>query len=98
MNAKVAVLAVLFLLVPSVPVKAKKIPPRPFFLQTPVTMNGAEIPEGLYESGKSQLSVRIPKDPAARFPAVVRAADVLLAVTTEAAETVSPVVILGAAA
>ncbi|HWF35461.1 MAG TPA: transcription-repair coupling factor, partial [Solirubrobacteraceae bacterium] len=44
----------------------------------------AEIPEALYESGKSQLSVRIPKDPAARFPAVVRAADVLLAVTTEA--------------
>ncbi|HWF75021.1 MAG TPA: transcription-repair coupling factor [Solirubrobacteraceae bacterium] len=45
----------------------------------------AEIPEALYESGKSQLSVRIPKDPAARFPAVVRAADVLLAVTTEVA-------------
>ncbi len=45
----------------------------------------AQIPEALYESGKSQLSVRIPKDPAARFPAVVRAADVLLAVTTEAA-------------
>jgi transcription-repair coupling factor (superfamily II helicase) len=45
----------------------------------------AEIPEALYESGKSQLSVRIPNDPAARFPAVVRAADVLLAVTTEAA-------------
>jgi transcription-repair coupling factor (superfamily II helicase) len=44
-----------------------------------------QIPEALYESGKSQLSVRIPKDPAARFPAVVRAADVLLAVTTEAA-------------
>ncbi|HWC85195.1 MAG TPA: transcription-repair coupling factor [Solirubrobacteraceae bacterium] len=45
----------------------------------------AEIPEALYESGKSQLSVRVPQDPAARFPAVVRAADVLLAVTTEAA-------------
>jgi transcription-repair coupling factor (superfamily II helicase) len=44
-----------------------------------------EIPEALYESGKSQLSVRIPEDPAARFPAVVRAADVLLAITTEAA-------------
>jgi len=44
-----------------------------------------QIPEALYESGKSQLSVRIPKDPAERFPAVVRAADVLLAVTTEAA-------------
>jgi transcription-repair coupling factor (superfamily II helicase) len=40
----------------------------------------AQIPEALYESGKSQLSVRIPKDPVQRFPAIVRAADVLLAV------------------
>jgi transcription-repair coupling factor (superfamily II helicase) len=44
----------------------------------------AEIPEALYESGKAQLSVRVPEDPAKRFPAVVRAADVLLAVTREA--------------
>ena len=44
-----------------------------------------EIPEALYESGKSQLSVRVPEDPVKRFPAVVRAADVLLAVTREAA-------------
>jgi transcription-repair coupling factor (superfamily II helicase) len=44
----------------------------------------AEIPEALYESGKSQLSVRVPDDPAQRFPAVVRAADVLLAVSREA--------------
>ncbi len=44
-----------------------------------------EIPEALYESGKSQLSVRIPEDPRQRFPAVVKAADVLLAVTREAA-------------
>jgi transcription-repair coupling factor (superfamily II helicase) len=44
-----------------------------------------EIPEALYESGKSQLSVRVPDDPTQRFPAVVRAADVLLAVTREAA-------------
>ncbi|MCW2953664.1 MAG: transcription-repair coupling factor, partial [Conexibacter sp.] len=44
-----------------------------------------EIPEALYESGKSQLSMRVPDDPSARFPAVVRAADVLLAVTREAA-------------
>jgi transcription-repair coupling factor (superfamily II helicase) len=44
-----------------------------------------EIPEALYESGKSQLSMRVPDDPAKRFPAVVRAADVLLAVTREAA-------------
>ena len=45
----------------------------------------AEIPEAIYESGKSQLSVRVPDDPTKRFPAVVRAADVLLAVTREAA-------------
>ena len=45
----------------------------------------AEIPEALYESGKSQLSLRVPEDPAQQFPAVVRAADVLLAVTREAA-------------
>jgi transcription-repair coupling factor (superfamily II helicase) len=44
-----------------------------------------EIPEALYESGKSQLSMRVPDDPVKRFPAVVRAADVLLAVTREAA-------------
>jgi transcription-repair coupling factor (superfamily II helicase) len=44
----------------------------------------AEIPEALYESGKSQLSMRVPKDPVAQFPAIVRAADVLLAVTREA--------------
>jgi len=44
-----------------------------------------EIPEALYESGKSQLSMRVPEDPGMRFPAVVRAADVLLSVTREAA-------------
>jgi transcription-repair coupling factor (superfamily II helicase) len=45
----------------------------------------AEIPGALYESSKSQLSVRVPDDPQQRFPAVVQAADVLLAVTREAA-------------
>ena len=45
----------------------------------------AAIPGALYESGKSQLSMRVPDDPAERFPAVVRAADVLLAVQAEAA-------------
>jgi transcription-repair coupling factor (superfamily II helicase) len=44
-----------------------------------------EIPGALYESGKSQVSVRVPDDPEERFPAVVRAADVLLAVASEAA-------------
>ncbi|HEY1539312.1 MAG TPA: transcription-repair coupling factor [Solirubrobacteraceae bacterium] len=45
----------------------------------------AQIPGVLYESGKSQISMRVPDDPAQRFPAVVRAADILLAVTREAA-------------
>jgi transcription-repair coupling factor (superfamily II helicase) len=45
----------------------------------------AQIPGALYESGKSQLSVRVPDDPEKRFPAVVRAADVLLEVQRAAA-------------
>jgi transcription-repair coupling factor (superfamily II helicase) len=44
-----------------------------------------EIPGALYESGKSQLSMRVPDDPAKRFPAVVRAADALLAIQRDAA-------------
>jgi transcription-repair coupling factor (superfamily II helicase) len=40
----------------------------------------AELPEALYESGKSQLSMRVPGEPRAQFEAVVRAADVLLSV------------------
>ena len=44
-----------------------------------------ELPEALYESGRSQVSVRVPMEGAERFPTVVRAADVLLAVTREAA-------------
>jgi hypothetical protein len=66
MKAKVAVLAIMFLLVASVPVRPKKIPPRPFFLQTPVTLNGAEIPEGLYElkleSSNSAVRVTLCRD------------------------------------
>jgi transcription-repair coupling factor (superfamily II helicase) len=44
-----------------------------------------QIPESLYEPGKSQLSVRVPDDPEHRFPAVVHAANALLAVTRAAA-------------
>src|SRR3712207_6610701 len=44
-----------------------------------------EVPGALYESGKSQFSVRVPDEPEQRFPAVIRAADALLAVTREAA-------------
>ncbi len=44
-----------------------------------------ELPEALYESGRSQVSVRVPKEGKQRFPTVVRAADVLLAIVREAA-------------
>jgi transcription-repair coupling factor (superfamily II helicase) len=44
----------------------------------------AMIPEALYESGKSQLSMRVPDDAAQRFPAVIRLADTLLSVLREA--------------
>jgi transcription-repair coupling factor (superfamily II helicase) len=44
-----------------------------------------ELPEALYESGRSQVSVRVPKDGVERFPSVVRAADALLSVVREAA-------------
>jgi transcription-repair coupling factor (superfamily II helicase) len=44
-----------------------------------------ELPEALYESGRSQVSMRVPKDGTERFPRVVRAADVLLAIMREAA-------------
>ncbi|MGH2865053.1 MAG: transcription-repair coupling factor, partial [Solirubrobacteraceae bacterium] len=44
-----------------------------------------ELPGALYESGRSQVSVRVPNDGNERFPSVVRAADALLAVVREAA-------------
>jgi transcription-repair coupling factor (superfamily II helicase) len=44
-----------------------------------------ELPEALYESGREQVSMRVPKDGSERFPTVVKAADVLLAVMREAA-------------
>src|SRR4051812_36294870 len=44
-----------------------------------------QIPEALYEPGKSQFSLRVPDAPEDRFPAVVHAANALLAVTRAAA-------------
>jgi transcription-repair coupling factor (superfamily II helicase) len=42
-----------------------------------------EIPEAIYESGRSTVSVRVPDDPAARFPAVVAAAEAILKVASD---------------
>jgi transcription-repair coupling factor (superfamily II helicase) len=44
-----------------------------------------ELPEALYESGRSQVSVRVPREGQERFPSVVKAADTLLSVIREAA-------------
>jgi transcription-repair coupling factor (superfamily II helicase) len=44
-----------------------------------------QLPEALYESGRSQVSVRVPREGDERFPTVVRAADVLLSIVREAA-------------
>jgi transcription-repair coupling factor (superfamily II helicase) len=43
------------------------------------------LPDAVYESGRSQVSLRVPSEGSERFPTVVRAADVLLAVVREAA-------------
>jgi transcription-repair coupling factor (superfamily II helicase) len=42
------------------------------------------LPGSLYESGRSQFSVRVPADAQQRFPTVVRAADLLLDAVREA--------------
>jgi transcription-repair coupling factor (superfamily II helicase) len=54
---------------------------------TPIELDSAqarrlreELPEALYESGRSQVSVRVPREGAERFPAVVRAAGVILSI------------------
>jgi transcription-repair coupling factor (superfamily II helicase) len=44
-----------------------------------------QLPQALYESGRSQVSVRVPPEGPERFPAVIHAADTLLAVVREAA-------------
>jgi transcription-repair coupling factor (superfamily II helicase) len=62
------------------------------FAVTPIELDSArakrlreELPGALYESGRSQFSLRVPDDPQQRFPTVVRAADALLEAVREAA-------------
>jgi transcription-repair coupling factor (superfamily II helicase) len=61
------------------------------FAVTPIELDSARaralreaVPGSLYESGRSQFSLRVPADPAQRFPTVVRAADALLDAVREA--------------
>jgi transcription-repair coupling factor (superfamily II helicase) len=43
-----------------------------------------QLPGALFESGRSQFSVRVPEDPREAFPTVIRAADLLLDAVREA--------------
>jgi transcription-repair coupling factor (superfamily II helicase) len=43
----------------------------------------AKLPETVYESGRSTVRVRVPEEPAERFPAVVSAAEAILETATE---------------
>jgi transcription-repair coupling factor (superfamily II helicase) len=46
----------------------------------------ADLPGAVYESGRSTVSVRVPDDPGARFPAVVAAAEAILKAASEPGE------------
>ncbi|MGI8596594.1 MAG: helicase-related protein, partial [Thermoleophilaceae bacterium] len=43
----------------------------------------AEVPEAVYESGRSTVAVRVPEDPEKRFSSVVTVAEAILRVATE---------------
>lgn len=49
MKLKAVAIIALVWLVTGIAVAAKKMPARPFFLDTAITMGGAEIPHGMYE-------------------------------------------------
>jgi hypothetical protein len=61
MKFQTVALSTLILLAASVPVAAKKNAGRPLFLESAVTMNGAEIPEGMYDltMESSNANVRV---------------------------------------
>jgi hypothetical protein len=63
MKIRSAALSTLIFLAVSFPLPAKKNPARPFFLQAPFIMNGAEIPRGMYqltlESSNSSVQVTL---------------------------------------
>lgn len=66
MKIKVAALVAFVWLLTGLALPARKIPTKPFFMPRPVTMDGAEIPEGMYqislESNKSGVQVKLWKD------------------------------------
>ena len=72
--------------------RAVSIDKQGFMAVTPIDLDEArqqrlreELPQARYEPGRGQVSLRVPAEPQERFPAVVHAADVLLAVVRAAA-------------
>ncbi len=65
MKIKVAALTVFLTLVAGFPAMAANDPTRLFVLQTPVTVNGVEVPKGVYEfavdSDKSNVQITLRK-------------------------------------
>ena len=63
MKTKHVALTILLVVAASIPASARKSPARPFFLPTAVTMNGAEVPQGMYqlsvETDKSSVRVEL---------------------------------------
>src|SRR2546429_8858917 len=49
----------------------------------------AELPDAVFESGRSTIAVPVPQDPDERFPAVVTAAEGILRAATEVDEEVA---------
>jgi len=76
MKIKAAALAILILLAAGGLVQAKKSPARPFFLQVPVTIDGAEVPPGIYDLTleSSNSSVRVTFWKYGKFVATARGA------------------------
>ena len=67
--------------------RGERIAVSPIELDLKGTRRLRELLEGaVYESGRSTVRVRLPDEPAARFPAVVAAAEAILEVATEPSE------------
>jgi len=66
MKIKIVVFATLILLAASSPILARKSPARALFLDSPLKLNGAEIPEGMYqlnlESTNSHVRITLLRD------------------------------------
>jgi hypothetical protein len=66
MKAKAVMFATVVWLATGFALPAAKTPPRPFYVPQPVTLDGAEVPQGMYqlkiEEGRSGVQVELWKD------------------------------------